>query len=58
MWSTKICKLKDDMATPVSLERKVFADRIGRLEVSQTMGGWPRSQLSTNADAPHLDFEM
>jgi len=33
----KICKDRTDMATSVSVERKTFADRIGRIEVSATM---------------------
>ena len=32
-----ICKDRRDMASSVAVERKVFADRIGRIEVSATM---------------------
>src|ERR1700743_3146111 len=35
--SLQICKDRGDMATSVLSERKVFADRIGRIEVSATM---------------------
>jgi aspartate aminotransferase len=49
-------KIEDDMATSVLSERKVFADRIGRIEVSQTMAVAAEAAKLKAAGVSLMDF--
>ena len=50
------CRLEDDMATSILSERKVFADRIGRIEVSQTMAVAAEAAKLKAAGVSLMDF--